>query len=94
MTSVSTMSLSSACSSTGRYKLGVTRRYPNAESGAEGQASGQTIKGIAGHVSRTMLEPRRRIRMDAKRRPLDTISPPRERRILRVGVRQTASRWK
>ena len=41
---------------------------------AEGQASDQTIKAIAGHVSQRMLEHYSHVRMDAKRRALDALS--------------------
>jgi len=49
---------------------------------AEGQASDQTIKAIAGHVSWRMLEHYSRIRMDAKRKALDAISQPLQRALL------------
>jgi integrase len=55
---------------------------------AEGQASDQTIKAIAGHVSQRMLEHYSRIRMDAKRRALDAISQPLEPAVFGVGVHQ------
>ena len=41
---------------------------------AEGQASEQTIRSIAGHVSVKMLEHYSHIRMDAKRKALDALS--------------------
>jgi integrase len=43
---------------------------------AEGQASEQTIKSIAGHVSRAMLEHYSHIRLAAKRAALDSIATP------------------
>ena len=41
---------------------------------AEGQASEQTIRSIAGHVSQKMLEHYSHIRIDAKREALDALS--------------------
>jgi len=41
---------------------------------AEGQASDQTIRSIAGHVSEKMLEHYSHVRLDAKRAALDTLS--------------------
>jgi hypothetical protein len=41
---------------------------------AEGQASEQTIRSIAGHVSQKMLEHYSHIRLDAKRTALDALS--------------------
>ena len=41
---------------------------------AEGQASEQTIRSIAGHVSTKMLEQYSHIRLDAKRTALDALS--------------------
>ena len=41
---------------------------------AEGQASEQTIRSIAGHVSQKMLEHYSHIRIDAKRKALDALS--------------------
>jgi integrase len=41
---------------------------------AEGQASEQTIRSIAGHVSQKMLEHYSHIRLDAKRKALDALS--------------------
>jgi integrase len=58
---------------------------------AEGQASDQTIKAIAGHVSQRMLEHYSRIRMDAKRRALDAISQPLEPGVFGVGVHQNGN---
>ena len=55
---------------------------------AEGQASDQTIKAIAGHVSQRMLEHYSRIRMDAQRRALDGISQPLEPGVFGAGVHQ------
>jgi hypothetical protein len=43
---------------------------------AEGQASEQTIRSIAGHVSLKMLEHYSHIRLDAKRTALDALSQP------------------
>ena len=58
---------------------------------AEGQASDQTIKAIAGHVSQRMLEHYSRIRMDAKRRALDAITQPSELGALMAGVHQNGN---
>ena len=58
---------------------------------AEGQASDQTIKAIAGHVSERMLEHYSRIRMDAKRRALDAISQPPETSVFGTGVHQNGN---
>ena len=58
---------------------------------AEGQASDQTIKAIAGHVSQRMLEHYSRIRMDAKRRALDAISHPLEPGVFDAGVHQNGN---
>jgi integrase len=58
---------------------------------AEGQASDQTIKAIAGHVSQRMLEHYSRIRMDAKRRALDAISQPLEPGVFGAGVHQNGN---
>ena len=58
---------------------------------AEGQASDQTIKAIAGHVSQRMLEHYSRIRMDAKRRALDAISQPPETSVFGTGVHQNGN---
>ena len=55
---------------------------------AEGQASDQTIKAIAGHVSQRMLEHYSRIRMDAKRRALDALAQLAESPIPEAGVHQ------
>ena len=41
---------------------------------AEAQASKQTIMSIAGHVSREMLEHYSHVRLDAKRRALDSLN--------------------
>jgi hypothetical protein len=40
---------------------------------AEGQASDQTIRSIAGHVSQRMLEHYSHVRLDAKRAALDAL---------------------
>ena len=58
---------------------------------AEGQASDQTIKAIAGHVSQRMLEHYSRIRMDAKRRALDAISQPLEPGVFEADVHQNGN---
>ncbi len=58
---------------------------------AEGQASDQTIKAIAGHVSQQMLEHYSRIRMDAKRRALDAIAQPLKSGVLGAGVHQNGN---
>jgi integrase len=58
---------------------------------AEGQASGQTIKAIAGHVSQRMLEHYSRIRMDAKRRAPDAISQPLEPGVFGAGMHQNGN---
>jgi len=58
---------------------------------AEGQASDQTIKAIAGHVSQRMLEHYSRIRMEAKRRALDAIGQPSESGIFVAGVHQNGN---
>ena len=58
---------------------------------AEGQASDQTIKAIAGHVSQRMLEHYSRIRMDAKRRALDAIAQSPEPGVLGAGVHQNGN---
>jgi integrase len=58
---------------------------------AEGQASDQTIKAIAGHVSQRMLEHYSRIRMDAKRRALDAITEPLEPSVFAAGVHQNGN---
>ncbi len=55
---------------------------------AEGQASDQTIKAIAGHVSQRMLEHYSRIRMDAKRCALDALAQPAESAIPEADVHQ------
>ena len=41
---------------------------------AESQASDSTIMALAGHVSRAMMERYSHIRMEAKRRAVDTLS--------------------
>jgi integrase len=58
---------------------------------AEGQASDQTVKAIAGHVSQRMLEHYSRIRMDAKRKALDAISQPVQRTVFEEGVHQNGN---
>ena len=58
---------------------------------AEGQASDQTIKAIAGHVSQRMLEHYSRIRMDAKRRALDALAQPLEPGVFEAGVHQNGN---
>ena len=55
---------------------------------AEEQASDQTIKAIAGHVSQRMLEHYSRIRMDAKRLALDALAQPSEPGIYGTGMHQ------
>lgn len=55
---------------------------------AEGQASDQTIKAIAGHVSQRMLEHYSRIRIDAKRRALDAINQEPNPIAFATGVHQ------
>ena len=58
---------------------------------AEGQASDQTIKSTAGHVSQRMLEHYSRIRMDAKRRALDALAQPLRPGVFEVGVNQNGN---
>jgi integrase len=58
---------------------------------AEGQASDQTIKAIAGHVSQRMLEHYSRIRMDAKRRALDALAQPLRQGVFGVDVHQNGN---
>ena len=59
---------------------------------AEGQASDQTIKAIAGHVSQRMLEHySRSIRMDAKRKALDAIAEPSKSATFETGVHQNGN---
>jgi integrase len=58
---------------------------------AEGQASDQTIKAIAGHVSQRMLEHYSRIRMDAKRRALDALAQPLKPGVFEVDVHQNGN---
>ena len=58
---------------------------------AEGQASDQTIKAIAGHVSQRMLEHYSRIRMDAKRRGLDALVQPLKPSMFEVDVHQNGN---
>ncbi|MGA2988798.1 MAG: tyrosine-type recombinase/integrase [Terriglobia bacterium] len=58
---------------------------------AEGQASDQTIKAIAGHVSQRMLEHYSRIRMDAKRRALDALGQPSKPTVFEVDVHQNGN---
>jgi integrase len=55
---------------------------------AEGQASDSTIMGIAGHLSRKMMERYSHIRMAAKRTALDAIAQRPERVIFEEGVHQ------
>jgi integrase len=79
-----------------RKRAGVTLRFHDLRVTcitklAEGQASDQTIKAIAGHVSQRMLEHYSRIRMDAKRHALDAIAQPSEKRTRGVGVHQNGN---
>jgi len=79
-----------------RKRAGVTLRFHDLRVTcitklAEGQASDQTIKAIAGHVSQRMLEHYSRIRMDAKRRALDAISQPLEPGVFGAGVHQNGN---
>ncbi len=56
---------------------------------AEGQASEQTIRSIAGHVSQKMLEHYSHIRIDAKREALDALSQKRRRHPMTQITSQT-----
>ncbi|HKW33775.1 MAG TPA: tyrosine-type recombinase/integrase, partial [Candidatus Acidoferrum sp.] len=55
---------------------------------AEGQASDMTIMGIAGHVSKKMLERYSHIRMTAKRAALDAIAQGPDLAVSGVSVHQ------
>ena len=57
---------------------------------AEGQASEQTIRSIAGHVSQKMLEHYSHIRIDAKRKALDALSQRSGRQVTTQTTSQKA----
>jgi integrase len=79
-----------------RKRAGVTVRFHDLRVTcitklAEGQASDQTIKAIAGHISQRMLEHYSRIRMEAKRRALDALAQPLESAVFAAGVHQNGN---